>query len=479
MADFTPEEIERFLQEFFDVVGTRQYVGARYVPIFGRRGESTIEWDNGAPYEPLTIVSHLGNSYTSRTYVPSGVDIGDSGYWVLTGNYNAQVEAYRREVIDLQDTWANWKVDTLDDLDDWKDATVDAFTDAIDDIPNIIPSNAFSAQNTVKDYVDESVADSHNGILLTLGDSWVGPGNYTHFIVPLSQKCGCTLVNYGVGAQGFDKPGNAKFPVQLQNAINGMSADEKRRTRYVVLCGGVNDLNLDIPTPDATIRQILGNMGNTVQANFPNARFYYVPNMPSPIYMSDTKLVSRFFNLVRGMLTDNLLIGNNVLILRQMLYWYCCGPDITGFFTGDGLHIANDTIGNYYAGCVWRAMNGMPIFDVRDSTRIKLDDETLSIDAYLAMNPNSGVLSLAGVPVITLKGSMQATVDLYDYVATSNAGSIVPLMGVWRTTLFTNFAFNSNNTTKYCDLSPNGLLTIRTSGINENNYPANAVFPVV
>ena len=75
-----------------------QYIGARYVPIFGRIGEDSIEWDNSKEYEPLTIVSHAGNSYTSRQYVPIGIDIANTDYWALTGNYNAQIEQYRREL---------------------------------------------------------------------------------------------------------------------------------------------------------------------------------------------------------------------------------------------------------------------------------------------------------------------------------------------------------------------------------------------
>ena len=95
---FTPEQISQILEEFFKVVGTRQYIGARYVPIFGRKGEESIEWDNSAPYEPLTIVLYQGNSYTSRQYVPVGVEITNQEFWALTGNYNAQVEQYRRDV---------------------------------------------------------------------------------------------------------------------------------------------------------------------------------------------------------------------------------------------------------------------------------------------------------------------------------------------------------------------------------------------
>lgn len=93
---FTDDEIKEIL-ELVQHDKHTQYIGARYVPLFGRKGESSIEWDNKAPYEPLTIVIHAGNSYTSRQYVPADIDITDESYWALTGNYNAQVEQYRRE----------------------------------------------------------------------------------------------------------------------------------------------------------------------------------------------------------------------------------------------------------------------------------------------------------------------------------------------------------------------------------------------
>lgn len=84
-------------------MATKQYIGSRYVPIFA----DPIEWDKTLTYEPLTIVIHQGSSYTSRQYVPSGVDITDDTYWALTGNYNAQVEQYRREVASKLDTVAH------------------------------------------------------------------------------------------------------------------------------------------------------------------------------------------------------------------------------------------------------------------------------------------------------------------------------------------------------------------------------------
>lgn len=56
-----------------------------------------IDWDKTKTYEPLTIVYYQGNSYTSRQSVPAGVGITDTTYWALTGNYNAQIEQYRKE----------------------------------------------------------------------------------------------------------------------------------------------------------------------------------------------------------------------------------------------------------------------------------------------------------------------------------------------------------------------------------------------
>ena len=73
----------------------RQYIGARYVPMFA----NPIEWDNQRTFEPLTIVTYMGASYTSKKRVPAGVKPTDSAYWVVTGNYNAQVEEYRQAVV--------------------------------------------------------------------------------------------------------------------------------------------------------------------------------------------------------------------------------------------------------------------------------------------------------------------------------------------------------------------------------------------
>lgn len=76
-------------------MATTQYIGSRYVPLLA----DPVEWSSAKAYEPLTIVTHEGNSYTSRQYVPVGIDIANETFWALTGNYNAQIELYRRETV--------------------------------------------------------------------------------------------------------------------------------------------------------------------------------------------------------------------------------------------------------------------------------------------------------------------------------------------------------------------------------------------
>lgn len=139
---FTPEQIAQILEEFFKTVGTRQYIGARYLPIFGRKDEESIVWDNSAPYESLTVVLYQGNSFTSRQYVPAGVDITNEEFWAETGNYNAQIEQYRQETARALQI---------------AEAARDSAESAQGDIDTLLPKSEFSAEITVHDFVGQSI----------------------------------------------------------------------------------------------------------------------------------------------------------------------------------------------------------------------------------------------------------------------------------------------------------------------------------
>lgn len=81
-----------------------QYIGARYVPKF-YEGSNGSAWDSGIPYEPLTIVTYLGSSWTSKKQVPATVGAPNLNpdYWVLTGNYNAQIDEVLEALSGIQE----------------------------------------------------------------------------------------------------------------------------------------------------------------------------------------------------------------------------------------------------------------------------------------------------------------------------------------------------------------------------------------
>lgn len=91
-------------------IPSRQYVGARYLPII------VGDWDINKEYEPLMVVYYNGASYTSKTYIPAGIDISNTEYWALSADYNAQVAAYRAEVIQAISDFNNLKNGIVNDF---------------------------------------------------------------------------------------------------------------------------------------------------------------------------------------------------------------------------------------------------------------------------------------------------------------------------------------------------------------------------
>lgn len=78
-----------------------EWTGWRYAPMLYNDGKGGSEWNKNINYERLIIVTHEGNSYTSRKDVPVGIDITNNDYWCCTGNYNSQVENYRQTVLSV------------------------------------------------------------------------------------------------------------------------------------------------------------------------------------------------------------------------------------------------------------------------------------------------------------------------------------------------------------------------------------------
>ena len=106
------------------------YKGNRYVPYFPKGEE--INWNKEKEYESLTVVLYQGDSYTSRTDVPRGIDISNINYWVKTGNYNGSLSIVDNKVDDLTNQFNEYKV-----LADDKFGEVDT------DVTSLLNSNQF------------------------------------------------------------------------------------------------------------------------------------------------------------------------------------------------------------------------------------------------------------------------------------------------------------------------------------------------
>lgn len=139
---------------------TTQYIGSRYVPLLA----DPVEWSSTKTYEPLTIVTHEGNSYTSRQFVPVGVDIANEQFWALTGNYNAQVEQYRRETAQMVENFDTFTTDITRQFDEFSDSVTE-------EIQNI----AAPIDVSVRDGVDNTgVDDSTVGIQNVIDNAPIG-----------------------------------------------------------------------------------------------------------------------------------------------------------------------------------------------------------------------------------------------------------------------------------------------------------------
>lgn len=198
-------------------MANRQYIGARYVPII------MGEWDKTLSYEALNIVTYKGNSFTSKKTVPQGTEIDNTEYWVNTGNYNAQIEEYKEEVLELKE--------------------------------KIHPKKYLLISDSYGNYVSSGVKYSWcENVIKTLGINGV---------------------NLSQGDIGFrpSHDGISSFMDLLTNAIIGGILGDLTEYTDIVLCGGANDI-VSVATEGIDKDGLIENIGNFVticKNNFPNA----------------------------------------------------------------------------------------------------------------------------------------------------------------------------------------------------------------
>lgn len=306
--------------------GVRQYVGARYVPVFA----DPLEWSDTIGYEPLTVVLHEGNSYTSRQSVPVGIDIDNTTYWAETGNYNAQIEAYRQEVLaydgritaNANAIAAETQARESEAAEAMADIAAETQARINGDNELALRIDSLSKQTPVQD------ENGRNAVFI--GDSFMAPTtSYPQKLAYFTaQLMGWAMYNYAYGGSGWvDEAGAAmNFYHQIQKAAQQITIPVNS-VDYVVIGGGFNDWN--DPTP-LTYNQLYSAAVQTIKearAQFPNAQIIAIPMMFRN-YGVDTHMHDLYSAIVAGIAAS----GVAVKVIKDAYMWQL------GFKNVDGVH---------------------------------------------------------------------------------------------------------------------------------------------
>ncbi len=245
----------------------REYIGARYVPLFA----DPLEWDSTQTYEPLTVVYYQGNSYTSRQAVPTGIEITNTTYWAMTGNYNAQVEQYRAEVATFDGRITQNTSDISDETTARQnaDATLrEDVDDNTDAITAIMANNWVTSERIAQNAVLPSKLGKS---VIFIGDSWgqgYSPdGNVTSWInivKPSLQGLGTTVYDSSRGGIGLTT-GTYTYLSQLRTLESTVT--NKEAVTLIYIGGGWNDNSSN----SADYKNGIAALMQYINANYPYA----------------------------------------------------------------------------------------------------------------------------------------------------------------------------------------------------------------
>lgn len=299
-------------------MATRQYIGARYVPKFA----DPVEWDNVRSYEALTIVTHLGNSFTSKIPVPAGVDIGNTSYWVNTGNYNAQVEQYRQETEQIKN-----------DLADYETSTNNKF------------GKIFSP----------NLRNMKNRKFVFIGDSYTQePTPETSFVGVCAKILGITKDQYhNIGVSGADMNG-------FIGEVTGYTYGDESSITDVVITGGINDAHTTFAS--TTLRTTIPALLEQVKAKFPNATIW--AGWSGGGWYTNPTLVASYPNFtyenvqnIKFLWDYTFSADADVIYMNRLDEWWRLLTETDIFNKGSGLHpsrygitVLATNIANYLKG---------------------------------------------------------------------------------------------------------------------------------
>lgn len=304
----------------------RQYVGARYVPkIMG-------EWNKALQYEALSVVTYMGNSFTSKVPVPANsVEINNTDYWINTGNYNAQVEEYRKE-------------------------TERVATDL----------NAITDKINKSEFYPLIIGDSYN----TSGIASPTWGEIFQTNMGLTDNVNSK--NLGYASRGFIGYGDGDYLTELKRDLPNLTSDLKNKITSCIICGGANDCNNNV-TEDK-LRIAIKNTCEYITSILPNCKTFYIG------FISRNLLVTNNFYIYRSMYRK---------VVNILHYTWLNGMENALFdishFKSDNLHpneLGMVDIGNALTQCIktgyyyictdWRNVNYTlnSTLDVGDATNL-------------------------------------------------------------------------------------------------------------
>lgn len=308
-----------------------QYIGARYVPlIYQNPDDNSNNWKQGVAYDPLTIVSYAGGSYTSKTFVPATAanPIDAPAYWVSIGLYSGQTAINTNSIIQIRHAlaaateagdvctaervendfvWINgvlYRCTAAVHVDDHyteginitpvDDFIHDAF-DAINDIGDRITAaegdisdlgdDMITLRNTLEGEIADvaglrdfktrmlvCISDSY-GLTPNVSESWIGRLK-TFLDIP-----DANFFRSQENASGFIGVGSVTFLDQITTLAGTMTADQKAGITDFIIGGGMNDAwALKNGTTAADMRSAIATALTYVRANFPNAIIYlFIP----------------------------------------------------------------------------------------------------------------------------------------------------------------------------------------------------------
>lgn len=263
------------------------YIGMRYVPLMAGSWDTTMQTE----YEPLTVVEYQGNSYTSRTFVPKNINITNTEYWVLTGNYNAQVEQYRQEVQAF-------------------DGRITQNTNDIAELEPMIRNNTISINvlNSDVSALQQSAIYVGNSYTQGIGSTGGTNGiyNQTKYLFKKS------FMTYGDGIGFLPYSGHTNtFRSQLTALVNTLSADDKNSitTLFFISAWGDTRAYAQIGTSwTGQMQTELSNLKAYISNELPNVKNIYVTlaegrgtrNITGNPYHSCWRLNNSFYGLCKN-----------------------------------------------------------------------------------------------------------------------------------------------------------------------------------